>query len=215
MVEGMSQKEVVEEKTTKAPTLQRNNNDKVAYMSNSKAKDTEREAPLAKQAKRRFRGVSMPDPSVGIAFDEFTSFTNFLKSSKRVFALLGAGLSASSGLATFRGSDRFWRGKEPSTLSDAQAFYNDPVEVWWMFSYRMMKAQSAKPNAAHLALTKLAQTHEGFFAVNQNIDGECMLLRRDRTLTSQACAKERNFHQHRSLNYTARYSQSNAASTKA
>ncbi|KAK3307840.1 putative SIR2 family histone deacetylase [Chaetomium strumarium] len=138
-----------------------------------RSSDKKLDALKAKQAKRKFRGTSAPDPSLGISLDEFTSFTQHLQSSKRIFALLGAGLSVASGLATFRGSDRLWRGHEPQDLSDAQAFFDDPAKVWWFFSHRMMGAQKAEPNAAHYALARLACAKRGFFAVNQNIDGLC------------------------------------------
>ena len=124
-----------------------------------------------KQVKRKFRATSLPSPSLHILLDDFTSFTTHLRASKRVFALIGAGLSASSGLATFRGNDRHWRGVEPQDLSDINAFWKDPITVWWFFSDRMIRAQDAKPNRGHIALAKLAKKKEGFFAVNQNIDG--------------------------------------------
>ncbi|KAF2798768.1 NAD-dependent deacetylase sirtuin-5 [Melanomma pulvis-pyrius CBS 109.77] len=139
----------------------------------SSAADKKLEALRAKQEKRKFKGASILDPSLDISLDEFTSFTAHLKFSKRVFALLGAGLSVSSGMATFRGSDRHWRGHEPSDLSDIGAFATDPATVWWFFSHRMMKAQNATPNPGHLALAKLAESNSQFFAVNQNIDGLC------------------------------------------
>jgi NAD-dependent SIR2 family protein deacetylase len=104
--------------------------------------------------------------------DEFTSFTQYLQSSKRILALIGAGLSVSSGLSTFRGEDRRWRGIEPQELSNVEALSDDPVKVWWFFSDRMKRAQEAKPNRGHIALSKLAKEKDGFFAINQNIDGE-------------------------------------------
>jgi NAD-dependent deacetylase sirtuin 5 len=127
----------------------------------------------AKQEKRKFKGTSAPNSDLGISLDEFTSFTQYLKSSKRIFALIGAGLSVSSGMATYRGSDRHWRGLEPSTLSEIGVFLKTPAKVWWFFSHRMMKAQNATPNAGHFALAKLAQSNPNFFAVNQNVDGMC------------------------------------------
>ena len=139
----------------------------------SSAGDKKVAALKAKQEKRKFKGTSAPHPDLGISLDEFTSFTQYLKSSKRVFALIGAGLSVSSGMATYRGSDRHWRGLEPSTLSEIEAFLNSPAKVWWFFSHRMMKAQNATPNAGHFALAKLAQNNQNFFAVNQNVDGLC------------------------------------------
>lgn len=125
----------------------------------------------AKQSKRKFRSTTLPSPSLNIPLDDFTSFTAHLQTSTRIFALIGAGLSASSGLVTFRGNDRHWRGIEPQNLSDIEAFWKDPVRVWWFFSDRMKRAQNARPNGAHIALAKLAREKEGFFAVNQNIDG--------------------------------------------
>jgi NAD-dependent deacetylase sirtuin 5 len=124
-----------------------------------------------KQAKRKFRSTTLPSSSLNIPLDDFTSFTTALQSSKRIFALVGAGLSASSGLATFRGYDSHWRGVEPQNLSDIDAFWKDPVLVWWFFSDRMKRAQEAIPNRGHVALARLAKKKEGFFAVNQNIDG--------------------------------------------
>ncbi|KAH7088755.1 DHS-like NAD/FAD-binding domain-containing protein [Paraphoma chrysanthemicola] len=125
----------------------------------------------SKQERRKFRGSSTPDPAIGIPLDDFTSFAQHLQSSKRIFALIGAGLSVSSGLSTFRGNDRRWRGAELQTLSDIDAFWDDPVLVWWFFTDRMKRAQEARPNRGHVALAKLAEAKEGFFAVNQNIDG--------------------------------------------
>ncbi|KAH7069151.1 putative SIR2 family histone deacetylase [Paraphoma chrysanthemicola] len=115
----------------------------------------------------------MPDPAIGIPLDDFTSFAQHLQSSTRIFALIGAGLSVSSGLSTFRGNDRRWRGAEPQTLSDIDAFWDDPVLVWWFFTDRMKRAQESRPNRGHVALAKLAEAKKGYFAVNQNIDGLC------------------------------------------
>jgi len=127
----------------------------------------------AKQEKRKFRSTTLPSLELNIPLDDFTSFTAHLQSSKRIFALIGAGLSASSGLATYRGNDRvMWRGIEPSTLSNIEAFWNDPVLVWWKFCDRMRGAQEATPNRGHIALAKLAGVKKEFFAVNQNIDGK-------------------------------------------
>jgi NAD-dependent deacetylase sirtuin 5 len=155
-----------------------------APSTNTKPKDTKKpaskssDALKAKQAKRKFRSTTLPSPILNISLDDFTSFTATLRSSKRVFALVGAGLSASSGLATFRGNNTNWRGFEPQNLSDIDAFWKDPVLVWWFFSDRMRRAQDATPNRGHFALAKLAKKKNGFFAVNQNIDGQLQQLER-------------------------------------
>jgi hypothetical protein len=138
----------------------------------SPAKSKVTSALKTKQEMRKFRGTTTPDPALGIDMDEYTSFTQYLQSSKRILALIGAGLSVSSGLSTFRGEDRRWRGIEPQELSNIEALSDDPVRVWWFFSDRMKRAQEAKPNRGHIALSKLAKEKDGFFAINQNIDGK-------------------------------------------
>jgi NAD-dependent deacetylase sirtuin 5 len=143
---------------------------KFQTLSSAKSKATL--ALRAKQEMRKFRGTSSPDPSLEIDMDEFTSFTQHLRSSTRVLALVGAGLSVASGLSTFCGDDRRWRGIEPQELSNVEALSQDPAKVWWFFSDRMKRAQEAKPNRGHVALAKLAKEKDGFSAVNQNIDGK-------------------------------------------
>jgi hypothetical protein len=69
-----------------------------------------------------------------------------------------------------------WRDTEPSELSNVDAFSEDPVTVWWFFTDWMARAQLARPNVAHFALARLAKEKEGFFAVNQNIDGKVITL---------------------------------------
>lgn len=94
------------------------------------SKSSASSALKAKQEKRKLRTTTLPSPDLNIPLDEFAEFTAHLKSSQRIFALIGAGLSASSGITTYRGNDaRLWRGMEPSTLSDIESFWKDPVLV--------------------------------------------------------------------------------------
>ena len=92
-------------------------------------------------------------------------------------SLLGAGLSASSGLATFRGvgSDGLWHKHDPAKLATRQAFVENPELVWRFYQDRRKQASEAKPNKAHIALAKLAEAMgtEGFMALSMNIDGLC------------------------------------------
>ena len=101
------------------------------------------------------------------------SFHEHLTSSKRILALLGAGLSASSGLPTFRGAGGLWRTHDAMDLATPEAFDNDPGLVWQFYSYRRHMALKARPNRAHYALAELGKRKggEGFTCLSQNVDG--------------------------------------------
>ena len=86
-------------------------------------------------------------------------------------ALLGAGISAASGLPTFRGPGGMWRSYDAVSLATPNAFRADPGLVWQFYSYRRHMALNAKPNRAHLALTELARRMPGFLTLSQNVDG--------------------------------------------
>jgi len=102
---------------------------------------------------------------------DLASFHEHLKKSARVLALLGAGLSASSGLPTFRGAGGLWRTHDATSIATPEAFNADPSLVWQFYSYRRHAALQAQPNPAHYALAKLARKMPGFQALSQNVDG--------------------------------------------
>lgn len=102
---------------------------------------------------------------------DLESFQAHLNQSTRILALLGAGLSASSGLPTFRGAGGLWRTHDAVQLATPEAFGRDPGLVWQFYSYRRHKALQAKPNPAHYALAELARKKEGFMTLSQNVDG--------------------------------------------
>jgi NAD-dependent deacetylase sirtuin 5 len=106
-----------------------------------------------------------------IPVDTLADFTKHLQSSERILALFGAGLSAPSGLATFRGSQDIFRGYDPPMLSTLRRFEEDPILSWWFYSSRRSKSLAAKPNDAHFALARLGSVKEDFLAITQNIDG--------------------------------------------
>lgn len=124
-----------------------------------------------KQQKRRVRTQTLPSDSVDISLDDYVSFSEHLKSSKRIMALFGAGLSAASGVPTFRGAGGFWREYDSTTLATPAAFFEDPALVWQFYNYRRHTALKAQPNRAHVALAKLAKAKPDYLAVSQNIDG--------------------------------------------
>ena len=89
----------------------------------------------------------------------------------RVFVLTGAGISAESGLATFRGADGLWEGERVEDVATPRGWHRDPERVWRFYSQRRQKAVEAQPNAAHRALAQLEeQLGERFFLCTQNVD---------------------------------------------
>ena len=119
----------------------------------------------------RMASTASPAKAYPIPKADLDSFTAHLQSSTRILALLGAGLSASSGLPTFRGAGGLWRTHDATSLATPWAFDRDPGLVWQFYSYRRHMALKAKPNRAHYALAELARRKQGFVTLSQNVDG--------------------------------------------
>ena len=94
-----------------------------------------------------------------------------LRSAKSVVALTGAGISAESGIPTFRGAAGLWKQFRPEELATPEAFARDPQTVWEWYHWRRKLIAEAKPNAGHLALARLEQLTPKFTLVTQNVDG--------------------------------------------
>jgi NAD-dependent deacetylase len=95
-----------------------------------------------------------------------------LSEARSAAALTGAGMSAESGLPTFRsGTGALWRNRDPMTLATPEAFAADPVLVWEWYRERLRKHASAVPNPGHRALVHIAQRIPDFTLVTQNVDG--------------------------------------------
>jgi NAD-dependent deacetylase len=89
----------------------------------------------------------------------------------RPFILTGAGISAESGLATFRGSGGLWNGYRVEQVATPDAWEADPALVWSFYSMRRRDASAAQPNAAHRALAALEQRlGDNLFLCTQNVD---------------------------------------------
>lgn len=98
-----------------------------------------------------------------------------LASARSVVVLTGAGVSAESGIPTFRGGmESLWKSFDPQTLATAEAFARDPKTVTEWYDWRRLKCREAEPNAAHLALAKLehriAARGGRFTLLTQNVD---------------------------------------------
>lgn len=88
----------------------------------------------------------------------------------RICVLTGAGMSAESGIPTFRGThDSLWSRFDPMRLATAEAWRDDPTLVWAWYRWRMQLVRDAQPNAGHLALAALAQ-RVPLSLVTQNVD---------------------------------------------
>ncbi|KAI0512803.1 DHS-like NAD/FAD-binding domain-containing protein [Xylaria bambusicola] len=98
-------------------------------------------------------------------------FRELVNKSNRILALCGAGLSAASGLPTFRGAGGLWRNHEPTSLATPEAFADDPALVWLFYAWRKHMALRADPNLGHYALAALARKKENFLCLTQNVDG--------------------------------------------
>jgi NAD+-dependent protein deacetylase sirtuin 5 len=104
--------------------------------------------------------------------DPWALFAQHLASCRKILCLVGAGLSAPSGIRTWRGTCGLWTNMNVRDLATLRAFERDPVLVWKFYGERILEVLAAKPNPAHYALTEFAKRHESFLTVNQNIDGK-------------------------------------------
>jgi len=94
-----------------------------------------------------------------------------LSPNDQLFVLTGAGVSAESGLPTFRGANGLWRGYRVEDVATPEAFAADPALVWQFYSERRQRHQTVEPNAAHLALAEMERgLGERFFLCTQNVD---------------------------------------------
>lgn len=85
--------------------------------------------------------------------------------------LTGAGVSAASGVPTFRGADGLWRRHRVEELATAEAFSRDPTLAWEWYAWRRELIAACQPNRAHVVLAAWSRSRPGFTLVTQNVDG--------------------------------------------
>jgi NAD-dependent deacetylase len=89
----------------------------------------------------------------------------------RITVLTGAGVSAASGVPTFRGPDGLWRNFRPESLATPEAFRRDPKLVWEWYDWRRQILSTKKPNRAHEVLAGWSRRYPRFTLITQNVDG--------------------------------------------
>ena len=94
-----------------------------------------------------------------------------LASARSVTVLTGAGISADSGVPTFRGADGLWRNFRAEDLATPQAFARDPRLVWEWYNWRRELIATKRPNPAHEAVAEMERRCERFWLITQNVDG--------------------------------------------
>ena len=92
-----------------------------------------------------------------------------IRDARRVTVMTGAGISAASGVPTFRGPGGLWRTHRPEDLATPEAFAHDPGLVWEWYAWRREKVASCEPNAAHDVLARWSQ-RDGVQVITQNVD---------------------------------------------
>jgi len=93
-----------------------------------------------------------------------------LAGADRILVLTGAGVSAESGVPTFRGEEGLWKRYRPEELANPLAFRRDPRLVWEWYAWRRETVRGCDPNPGHRALARLALERDGVTLVTQNVD---------------------------------------------
>ncbi|WP_032703308.1 SIR2 family NAD-dependent protein deacylase [Pseudomonas syringae] len=95
----------------------------------------------------------------------------FLRTARRIVFFTGAGISAESGIPTFRDKcTGDWAAYDPQRLETANAFGGNPALVWGFYLWRRCQTKNAQPNAGHLAIQRLASSGREVSVITQNID---------------------------------------------
>jgi len=102
--------------------------------------------------------------------DAIAQVRTWLREARHVAVLTGAGISAESGLPTFRGKNGLWRNYQPQQLATTQAFAQDPKLVWEWYNWRRQVHSQCKPNPGHWALVEIERAAQTFTLITQNVD---------------------------------------------
>jgi NAD-dependent deacetylase len=102
---------------------------------------------------------------------DLAAAAEILSQAQRIAVLTGAGISAESGIPTFRGEEGLWKKYRAEELATPQSFYQNPQLVWEWYDWRRGIFASKEPNPGHLVLAKWEETLPSLTLITQNIDG--------------------------------------------
>ncbi|MBN2028958.1 NAD-dependent deacylase [bacterium] len=94
-----------------------------------------------------------------------------IKSARKIAVLTGAGISAESGVPTFRGEEGLWKKFRPEELANFEAFMRNPELVWEWYNYRRKLISEVQPNPGHVALAEMEACVDSYWLITQNVDG--------------------------------------------
>jgi NAD-dependent deacetylase len=94
-----------------------------------------------------------------------------IRSASKITVLTGAGVSAASGVPTFRGAEGLWKSYSPQELATPEAFERDPKLVWEWYDWRRGLISKCRPNPAHEILALWSRRYPEFTLITQNVDG--------------------------------------------
>jgi NAD-dependent deacetylase len=103
--------------------------------------------------------------------NELQSLVERMREGPRITVMTGAGISAASGIPTFRGKDGFWKNHRAEELATPQAFARDPKFVWEWYDMRRQKVRECRPNRGHEVIAAWSKRYPGFTLITQNVDG--------------------------------------------
>ena len=103
--------------------------------------------------------------------DDMEQAREWLAQATSLAILTGAGISAESGIPTFRGAGGLWKDYKPEELATPEAFARDPRLVWEWYNWRRELISKALPNPAHYALVEIEKRKPRFTLITQNVDG--------------------------------------------
>jgi NAD-dependent deacetylase len=124
----------------------------------------------------------------------FAELAARIRDARRVTILTGAGVSAASGVPTFRGTDGHWRRHRPEDLATPQAFARDPALVWEWYAWRRERIAACRPNPAHEVIAGWSR-RPGCVVITQNVDdlhlraGTTGLVRLHGSIWELVCSK--------------------------